>query len=167
MGLIGSTAMHLRNGFTLIELMIVLVIVAIMASIGIPSFRTLIQNNTMTSQANGMLGLLQLARSEAVTRRQQVTVCPSSDQNTCNSANWNVGGLARRTDGTVIRVVPASTETSTSGTAAVTYAADGTSAGGTLRICDARGDTNSRTINVNAVGQASSRAFQAGDAACP
>ncbi|NQD91971.1 prepilin-type N-terminal cleavage/methylation domain-containing protein, partial [Pseudomonas sp. CrR25] len=104
--------MHLRNGFTLIELMVVIVIVAILASIGVPSFRTLIQNNNLTSQTNGLLGLLQLARSEAVTQRQQVTVCPSSDQATCNGADWNDGGLVRRSDGTIVRVMPASTDMS-------------------------------------------------------
>lgn len=161
--------MHLRNGFTLIELMVVIVIVAILASIGVPSFRTLIQNNNLTSQTNGLLGLLQLARSEAVTQRQQVTVCPSSDQATCNGADWNDGGLVRRSDGTIVRVMPASTDMSILGSASIVYETDGTSAGGALRICDGRGDASSKTINVNAAGQTSSRAYDEdeGDAACP
>jgi type IV fimbrial biogenesis protein FimT len=161
--------MHQRsNGFTLIELMIVIAIVAILASIGFPSFRLLIQNNNMTAQANGLLGVLQLARSEAVTQRQRVTVCPSNDQSTCNSVDWNDGGLARRNDGTIIRVIPASDDTSTLGAVSIVYETDGTSAGGgALRICDERGDASSRTINVNAAGQASSRTYQAGDLACP
>jgi type IV fimbrial biogenesis protein FimT len=167
-GLGGNAAMRLRNGFTLIELMVVIGILAIVASIGIPGFSTLIQNHKMTSQTNGMLGVLQLARSEAVTRRQRVTVCPSSDQSSCSGVDWNIGGLARLNDGTVIRVIPVSTDTSALGAASIAYESDGTSAGGgVLRICDKRGNANSRTISVNAAGQASSRAYQAGDPSCP
>jgi len=161
--------MQRHNGFTLIELMVVIVIVAILAGIGVPSFRTLIQNNNLTSQTNGLLGLLQLARSEAVTQRQQVTVCPSSDQATCNSVDWNDGGLVRRSDSTVVRVMPTSTDMSILGPASIVYETDGTSAGGALRICDERGNTSSRTISVNAAGQTSSRAYDEdeGDTACP
>ncbi|GLZ84048.1 hypothetical protein Pres01_00990 [Metapseudomonas resinovorans] len=125
------------------------------------------QNNSMTSQTNGLLGVLQLARSEAVTQRQQATVCPSNDQGTCNSASWNDGTLARRDDGTVIRVMQANADFNIVGPASIVYAADGTSVGGTLRVCDSRGNADSRTIIVNAAGQAGSRTYQAGDSACP
>lgn len=161
--------MHRHRGFTLIELMVVLAVLAIVASIGIPNFRVLIQNNNISTQTNALLGVLQLARSEAVTQRQRITVCPSSDQSTCNSAPWSAGGIARRTsDGAIVRVIPANTATTIFGASSLAYETDGTSsAGGTLRICDERGDASSRTINVNVAGQASSRRYQAGDTACP
>lgn len=161
--------MDLHRGFTLIELMVVLAVLTIVASIGIPNFRVLIQNNNISTQTNGLLGVLQLARSEAVTQRQRITVCPSSDQSTCNNAAWGAGGIARRnSDGVIVRVIPANTATTILGATSIAYETDGTSAvGGTLRICDERGDASSRTINVNAAGQATSRRYQAGDSACP
>ncbi|MNZ64961.1 Type II transport protein GspH [compost metagenome] len=148
--------------------MAVIAIVAILASIGYPSFQTLIMNNRMTSQTNALLGAFQLARSEAVTQRQTITVCPSSDQATCSGNNWSLGVLVRRADASVVRVLPAATGNTVTGTASITFATDGSTAnGGTLRICDSRGDSDSRTLLVNAGGQARSRTYQAGDAACP
>ncbi|BAN46671.1 GspH/FimT family pseudopilin [Metapseudomonas resinovorans] len=163
--------MHSRKGFTLIELMVVIAIVAILASIGYPGFQTLIMNNRMTSQTNGLLGVLQLARSEAVTQRKVTTVCPTTNQSTCAAAgtDWNVGVLVRLSDATVVRVTPAVANgaLSLSGANSITFAIDGTTAnGGALRVCDSRGDANSRTILINTAGQSRSRAFQAGDVAC-
>ncbi|BAU72550.1 Type IV fimbrial biogenesis protein FimT [Metapseudomonas furukawaii] len=152
--------------------MVVIAIVAIMASIGYPSFSTLIMNNRITSQTNALLGVLQLARSEAVTQRKAMTVCPSSNQSTCaapNNNRWANGLVIRNADVGVVRVLSLSADTPVlgSGTASVVFATDGTSAGGTLRVCDSRGDADSRTILINAAGQSRSRAFQAGDLACP
>ncbi len=166
--------MHSRNGFSLIELMVVIAIVAIMASVGYPSFQTLIMDNRITSQSNALLGVLQLARSEAVTQRKQMTVCPSGNASACTSPlnnKWETGVVIRNVaDATVVRVLSLSGDTTVteSGTVSITFATDGTTAnGGTLRVCDSRGDASSRTILINAAGQTRSRAYQAGDLACP
>ncbi|MGF6691050.1 type IV fimbrial biogenesis protein FimT [Metapseudomonas resinovorans] len=164
--------MPVRNGFTLIELMVVIAIVAILSSIGYPSFRELILNNRLTAQTNALLGTLQYARSEAVTQKREVTVCPSPDQATCDDtapADWRLDIIVLLDNGTVARVLPASADVTILGDAtdSIVFDIDGTSlANGELRICDDRGDANSRTLLVNGVGQARSRAFQNGDLAC-
>ncbi|SET73573.1 type IV fimbrial biogenesis protein FimT [Marinobacter segnicrescens] len=61
-------------GFTIIELMITLAVLAIILTIGIPSFRTLIENNRVTSQANTLLSAVNLARTEAIKRGTEVTL---------------------------------------------------------------------------------------------
>jgi len=71
--------MNSERGFTLIELMITVGIIAVVAGIALPSFQTLIQNNRLTTTGNESLGVLQLARSEAVRNNRRVVV--AFDQN--------------------------------------------------------------------------------------
>jgi type IV fimbrial biogenesis protein FimT len=67
------------RGFTLMELMMTLVVVAIIAAIATPSFREFRMNGRMTTASNDLLTLLQQARSEAVKRQRIVGLCTSSD----------------------------------------------------------------------------------------
>lgn len=86
--------MNKQSGFTLIELMVVISILAILLGIGVPSFRATIEGNRITTVANDLVGALQFARSEAVKRGTNVTLCSSSDQATC-SGGWVNGWVAR------------------------------------------------------------------------
>lgn len=64
-----------RNaGFTLIELMIVVALTAIIATVAVPSFSGLIESNRFKSTTNNVLGILNYARSEAVRRGEPVAV---------------------------------------------------------------------------------------------
>lgn len=61
-----------QRGFSMIETMVVIVIVAILASIAAPSFRTLIANYQVRTGAEAILAGLQLARTEAIRRNVRV-----------------------------------------------------------------------------------------------
>ena len=75
------------------ELMITIVVAAIVLALAIPSFRTMIQNNRITAQANELVTALSLARSEAIKRGSPVTVCASDNQSDCNTADWTQGWI--------------------------------------------------------------------------
>lgn len=143
------------KGFTLVELMVVVALLAIMASIAIPSFQTMILNNRLSNTTNALLTGLQLARSEAVTNRTAITVCGANTaQNACaNSTNWSSGALILQGT-TLIRSIPLNlagvTVSSTSNS--LTYNSNGTTTAATLTISDSRGNDSARTITVNVIG---------------
>lgn len=64
-------------GFTLVELMVVLSIAAILLGIGLPSFRTLINSQRITTAANDLLATIHLTRSEAIKRGARVDLVPA------------------------------------------------------------------------------------------
>lgn len=79
---VGKTA-ALSHGFSLVELMVTVAVVAIVAALALPSLTSVINNNRLTSQANELVSGLQTARSEAVRRNAPVTLCGSADGSTC------------------------------------------------------------------------------------
>lgn len=90
------------GGFTILELMITVAVLAIMVGIGIPSFQDMMRRNRLAAHTNTFVGALAIARSEAVKRGVPVTVCPADDpveQDSCGPAgDWATNGLIVFTD---------------------------------------------------------------------
>jgi len=88
-------------GFTLIELMVGLAVLAIALGAGVPSMSEFIQNSRLSAQTNDLLASLHLARTEAIKRNARVTLCRSADATTsatptCSTApgtGWEIGWM--------------------------------------------------------------------------
>jgi type IV fimbrial biogenesis protein FimT len=81
------------RGFTMVELIITVAIAAIVLTLAIPSFSSIIKNNRQTTMLNEFTSYFLYAKSEAVTRGTAVTFCPRNTAGTnCDaSANWDDG----------------------------------------------------------------------------
>lgn len=82
-----------QAGFTLMELVLGITVLAILTTLAIPSFTQFIQNNKLAAEANELVASFQYARSEALKRGLPVQICSSEDGTACDG-QWNQGWIA-------------------------------------------------------------------------
>lgn len=160
--------MKKKLGFTLLELIITVALVSIVTAIAVPSMKTYGQNNRLTTNINVMIGHLAYARSEAVKRSQQVSICVSNDAATCTGGNnWEDGWIIYiDADGSntfdaseeVLRAQQAldtsQTLTPTTFVSQVTYDYRGfATSTGSFQLCDNRTGPHGKTISISNTGR--------------
>lgn len=88
------------RGFTLIEMMTAIFILAILVGLAVPSFREASLSSKLSGFANDIVASTQLARSEAIKRNVTVTMCASSDGESCNDPDgWEAGWIVLADEG--------------------------------------------------------------------
>lgn len=90
------------RGFTLVELMIVLVVMAVLLGIAVPSMTQFTFSGKLRAYSNEVVASVLLARSEAIKRNQTVTLCVSSNGTSCTGGSWESGWIVRSSGGEVI-----------------------------------------------------------------
>ena len=90
-----SMKINQSKGFTLMETLVTLVIASILVTAAVPAMQDFIVRNRMTAEVNTFMASLNLARSEAVKRLQNVEVCPADSGFTkcINSTDWEDGWM--------------------------------------------------------------------------
>ncbi len=82
-------------GLTLLELLVVVSITAILATVALPSMSTLVAETRISSATSMLASMMKFARMQAVARNSRVTLCPSENGIDCGEANeWNRGVMA-------------------------------------------------------------------------
>jgi prepilin-type N-terminal cleavage/methylation domain-containing protein len=94
------------GGFTLIELMVTLTVLAILVAVGLPSMTDLLRNNRRSVLVNELLASFMLARAEASKTGQAIVVCGFDDTNgnhvldaaerRCTGLDWQDGWMVAR-----------------------------------------------------------------------
>ena len=87
--------MKYSRGFTVMETLISLVVASILVTSAVPAMQDFIVRNRMTAEVNTFMASLNLARSEAVKRLQNIEVCPADSGFTMciNSTDWEGGWM--------------------------------------------------------------------------
>ena len=83
------------KGFTLLELVIIIAILAITMAIAAPGLGTMIANNRISGSVNDFVAALQFAKAEAASRVNPVTLCKKNATSTgcIAGGDWQQGWI--------------------------------------------------------------------------
>lgn len=152
-------------GFTLVEFIVATVITGILAAAVAPNM-VHFKDNRLETQANALAADLRFARSEAIKRQENITVCRANHSFAAcdtNTGAWNMGWIILDASGEVLRVHQGLDyayilrgEVGDPDLAnALVYMNNGTPLSfeiQSFQLCDQRGASYGKTIHVTATG---------------
>lgn len=155
-------------GYSLLEALVVMAISVIGLAIGVPSYRSLVENQRISSAMHLLTAHMASARSTAISYRIPTVVCPSNRAGGCRmDGDWSQGWLMffdadgnRQPDTRedVLRdenapIHPSLRIVSSKGRTQLRYLPDGRSAGSNLSVHLCRDDVLLGQVIVNNVGR--------------
>lgn len=167
-------------GFTLVELLAALAVLAVLVGVAAPSLRELAARQRLASAANQFVASFQQARMHALSHQLPTELCPASGDACAGGLDWSGGWLAWQDDDRDRRLDPGEpllarfaalpagvSARSSIGRPQLRYRPDGSASGSnlTLTLCDARLPGQGRAIVVNNGGRP--RTGPANPGACP
>ncbi|MFI8124034.1 GspH/FimT family pseudopilin [Acinetobacter sp. ABJ-A23_2] len=96
-----------QEGFTLIELMVTIVMMAIIATMAVPMFGDMLNNQNLNRSTEDLVSSINQARMKAVVERRQVKVQLNSTYiaDTDNQINWMPSGKAQLKTGSDTSII--------------------------------------------------------------
>ncbi|MBW8191886.1 GspH/FimT family pseudopilin [Neiella marina] len=154
-------------GFTLLELLVTVAIVAITLLAGVPSLIDFIKSSRSSQQASYIASSLQMARLSAIDSGLVVTLCPTQNNLSSCTTSWdgplmvfedNDGDSSYDSGETVLKVIDAAPDTITrsfNNGSVVSYQPEGhTSDFGTFSVCaDSKEAKYARSVVINLQGR--------------
>lgn len=139
-------SMEKNKGFTLIELMVTIAVLAIVAMMAAPSFGNMINTQNLNRSTSDLMGVLSKARSQAAIERRMVTVSIGQGVDNNNTLFWSPHGKSNLKTGSNIIFMPNGLVRDPSSNTVI-----GTDT--TFVICENGSDSNlSKTIVVSRIG---------------
>ena len=157
-----------QTGFTALELMVTMAVVAILLATAVPSFKNYSWNLRMKTAMDVLQTDLNLARSRAITHNIQTIICPATVSDDCSGkSDWQKGWIVftdlnadtRRQKGEPLLKHAGEVEflsiNSSRSRSFLRFFANGTAPGSNLSIlfCDKRGAEHAGKITVSNSGR--------------
>ena len=158
-----------QRGFSLIELLVTITVLAILLAMALPAFSSSRLNTVLRTSANNLLASTHLARGEAIKRNSPVTLCVSADGLVCGTGDWSQGWIVVSGADVIQREAPISNQFHISSAGGDSYSFQPTgvdSTAGSFTICRATPvGTQERVLTIDAIGRA--WVSRTSNAACP
>ena len=142
-----------QRGFTLVELLVIMTILAVMLGLAVPSFRNFIASQRVKSAAYELSTSMLLARSEAIKRNTSVTIAPATASDW--TSGWNVTYIAGGTATALQNTTSFAGITVTSAPATISFGPTGRSTATSVSYWQFDDGQTTRCIRLDTAGVAS------------